>query len=106
VTTVLNADTLAATPAMNAAISAVTARPSIPLGRYSAISAGMALLYSWPGWEPDPKPFTVTSATRPGITTSSGMNSLGKAAISGVRCAAFMSFADRARCTSAKFVVQ
>ena len=84
----------------------MTASPSIPLGRYSAISAGIALLYSWPGCGPVPKPLTVTSATRPGITTSSGMNSFGKAAISGVRWAAFMSFADSARCTSAKFVVQ
>ena len=32
-------------------------------------AAGIALLYSWPGCEP-PKPLTVTSATRPGITTS------------------------------------
>jgi hypothetical protein len=41
---VLKADTFAATPAMKAAIRPVTAIPSIPEGRYSAISAGMALL--------------------------------------------------------------
>jgi hypothetical protein len=53
-----------------------------------------------------PKPFTVTSAARPGITTSAGMKIFGKVAISGVRRAAFRFLADSARCTSAKFVVQ
>jgi hypothetical protein len=74
---VLKADTFAATPAMKAAIRPVTAMPSIPEGRYSAISAGMALLYSVAGLEPLPKSLTVTSATRPGITTSAGMKIFG-----------------------------
>ena len=55
----------------------VTAMPSIPDGRYSAISAGIALLYSVPGVEPLPKSSTVTSAIRPGITTSAGMKIFG-----------------------------
>ena len=45
-TTVLNADTFAATPAMNAAISPTSASPSMPLGRYWFISSGIALLAS------------------------------------------------------------
>ena len=44
VTTVLNADTLAATPAMNEAMRPVMASPSMPFGRYSFISSGSALL--------------------------------------------------------------
>src|SRR5215470_6282874 len=50
VTTVLNALTFAATPAMNDAIRPVSAIPSMPLGRYSFISSGIALLYSMFGW--------------------------------------------------------
>jgi hypothetical protein len=48
----------------------------------------------------------VTSAIRPGITVTIGMNSFGYAAMMGVRRAALMLRADNARCTSAKFVVQ
>ena len=48
----------------------------------------------------------MTSAIRPGITVTSGMNSFGYAAMIGVRRAALMLLADSARCTSAKFVVQ
>ena len=44
VTTVLNAETLAATPAMNEAMRPVMASPSMPFGRYSFISSGSALL--------------------------------------------------------------
>ena len=40
------------------------------------------------------------------MIVSAGMNSFGKAAMSGVRRAALMFFADSARCTSAKLVVQ
>ena len=49
---------------------------------------------------------TSTAATRPGIITRKTMKIFGKAAMSGVRWAAERFFADRARCTSAKFVVQ
>ena len=42
----------------------------------------------------------------PGITVTAGITSFGKAAMIGVRRAAFMFLADSARCTSAKFVVQ
>ncbi|MET7951828.1 hypothetical protein [Micromonospora sp. NPDC005324] len=40
------------------------------------------------------------------MTVTRGMNSFGYAAMIGVRRAALMFFAERARCTSAKFVVQ
>lgn len=105
VNTVLNEDTLAAIPAMNAASRPVTAMPSTPLGRSSCISSGMASLYvrSEPGV---PIFGTTTAATRPGIITAKTMKIFGKAAISGVRLAADRFFADRARCTSAKLVVQ
>jgi hypothetical protein len=69
---VLKADTFAATPAMKAAISPVTAIPSIPDGKYSTISAGTALLYVVAGLDSLPKSLTVTSATRPGMTTRAG----------------------------------
>ncbi len=49
---------------------------------------------------------TSTAATRPGIITRKTMKIFGNAAISGVRWAAERFFADRARCTSAKLVVQ
>ncbi len=84
VTTVLNADTFAATPAMNDAISPVSAMPSMPLGRYSFISSGMALLYSRFG-SPPPRPLIFHSAIMPGTTTTKGISSLGNAPISGVR---------------------
>jgi hypothetical protein len=74
---VLKADTFAATPAMKAAIRPVTAIPSIPEGRYSTISAGMALLYVVAGVASLPKSLTVTSATSPGMITSAGMKILG-----------------------------
>jgi hypothetical protein len=45
-------------------------------------------------------------AIRPGMMVRAGMKILGNAPISGVRSAADMSLADRARCTSAKLVVQ
>jgi hypothetical protein len=102
---VLNAVTLAATPAMKAASSPVMAIPSIPLGRYLEIRMGTALL-NCRSPVLAPSPFTVTAATSPGITTTNGMNSLGKAAISGVRRAADRFLAARARWTSAKLVVQ
>ena len=104
-TTVLNADTLAATPAMNAASRPASAIPSMPLGRYSFISSGIALLYSLSGSSP-PRPGTVASATRPGMIVTAGMKTFGKAPISGVRRAALRLFALSARWTSAKFVVQ
>ena len=75
-TTVLNADTFAATPAMNAAIRPTSASPSIPFGRYSFISSGIALLYSMFGSSP-PSPSIVTSATRPGMTVIAGMKIFG-----------------------------
>ena len=49
-TTVLKAETFAATPAMNAASRPVIASPSMPLGRYSFISSGIALLYCRSGF--------------------------------------------------------
>ena len=104
-TTVLNAETLAATPAMNDAISPVSAIPSMPLGRYSFISSGIALLYSMFGWS-QPRPGITTSAIMPGRIITNGRNSFGTAPISGVRSAADRSLADSARWTSAKFVVQ
>ena len=75
-TTVLNADTLAATPAMNAAIRPTSASPSIPFGRYSFISSGMALLYSMFGAS-EPRPGITISATRPGMTVMNGMKIFG-----------------------------
>ena len=42
----------------------------------------------------------------PGTIMMNGRTSFGNAPISGVRCAADRSFADSARWTSAKFVVQ
>jgi hypothetical protein len=72
---------------MKAASSPVMATPSIPLGRYLEMRMGMALLNCR-----SPvlarSPWTVT------------------AAISGVRRAADRFLAARARCTSAKLVVQ
>jgi hypothetical protein len=105
VKTVLNPLTLAAMPAMNEASRPVTAMPSTPLGSRSRMSSGIALLYCR---SPDlaPRPLTVTTAIRPGITVSSGMKIFGKAPMIGVRRAAFMSLALSARCTSAKLVVQ
>lgn len=105
VKTVLNEDTLAAIPAMNAASRPVTAMPSTPLGSSSRISSGMASLYVRPD-SFDPMFGTTTAATRPGIITAKTMKIFGKAAISGVRFAADRFFADSARCTSAKLVVQ
>ena len=103
-TTVLNADTLAATPAMNDAIRPVSAMPSMPLGRYSFISSGIALLYCNSSVVPS---FGITtSAIMPGRIMMNGRKSFGIAPISGVRSAAERSFADSARWTSAKFVVQ
>ena len=75
-TTVLNADTLAATPAMNAAIRPTSASPSMPLGRYSFISSGIALLYSMLGAS-EPRPGITISATSPGITVMNGMKIFG-----------------------------
>jgi hypothetical protein len=49
---------------------------------------------------------TRTAATRPWIITRKTMKIFGNAAISGVRRPADRFFADRARCTSTKFVVQ
>ena len=46
------------------------------------------------------------SAIRPGMMVRAGMKIFGYAPISGVRWAADRSLADRARWTSAKFVVQ
>src|SRR3954469_13417076 len=104
VTTVLNALTFAATPAMNDAIRPVSAIPSIPLGRYWFINSGTELLY----WSASVVPSfgTTTSAIMPGRIMMNGRKSFGIAPISGVRCAADMSFADSARWTSAKLVVQ
>jgi hypothetical protein len=105
VTTVLKADTLAATPAMNDAMRPVIARPSMPFGRYWFISSGTTLLYSRFG-SPPPM-FGITAiAIRPGKTMMNGSSSFGNAPMSGVRCAADRFFALRARWTSAKFVVQ
>src|SRR3954469_1632987 len=70
VTTVLNAETFAATPAMKDAIRPVSATPSMPLGRYSFISSGMALLYSS---SPDPpRPWIFQRAIMPGMTMIAG----------------------------------
>ena len=48
----------------------------------------------------------MASAIRPGMMVRAGMKIFGYAPISGVRWAADRSLADRARWTSAKFVVQ
>ena len=103
-TTVLNADTLAATPAMNEAIRPVSAIPSMPLGRYLFISSGIALLYCRSSVVPSLG--ITTSAIMPGRIITNGRKSFGIAPISGVRSAAERSLADSARWTSAKFVVQ
>src|SRR3954454_4647796 len=104
VTTVLNALTFAATPAMNEAIRPVSAIPSMPLGRYLLISSGIELLYC--RFSPVPRCGITTSAIAPGRIITKGRNSFGTAPISGVRSAADRFLADRARWTSAKFVVQ
>ena len=101
----LKALTLAATPAMNAAISPVSASPSIPFGKYSFISSGIALLYCSSGSSP-PSPLTTTTAIMPGMIVMAGASSFGNAPISGVRRAADRLEALSARWTSAKFVVQ
>ena len=101
--TVLNPLTLAAMPAMKAASRPVSATPSTPLGSSCCMSSGMALLYTGFG---ELKLGIRAIATSPGMMVRPGMKILGKAPISGVRCPAERSLADRARCTSAKFVVQ
>ena len=53
-----------------------------------------------------PQPLDGDGRDQPGTTTRKGMNSLGKAAIRGVRRAADRFLAARARWTSAKLVVQ
>jgi hypothetical protein len=105
VNTVLKPDTLAAMPAMNEASRPVTATPSTPLGSRSRIKSGIALLYCRSPVSA-PSPSMVTSAMRPGMTVTSGMKIFGYAAMIGVRRAALMFFADSARWTSAKLVVQ
>src|SRR3954451_9995480 len=69
------------------------------------MSSGIALLYCRSAFEP-PRPLTLTSATRPGMIVSAGMKIFGYAPMSGGRRAADMLFADSARWTWAKFVVQ
>src|ERR1044072_805962 len=92
VTTVLNADTLAATPAMNEAIRPVSAIPSMPLGRYLFISSGIALLNCSSSVVPS---LGITiSAMMPGRIITKGRKSFGIAPISGVGWAAERSFAD------------
>ena len=75
-TTVLKAETFAATPAMNAAIRPTSASPSMPLGRYWFISSGIALFASMFGAS-DGKFGITISATRPGITVMNGMKIFG-----------------------------
>ena len=48
----------------------------MPLGRYSFISSGIALLYSMFG-SSLPRPLIVTSATRPGMIVTAGMKIFG-----------------------------
>ncbi len=74
--TALKLDTLAAMPAMNAASNPVTATPSTPCGRYFAIRAGMAWLYSRLS-PPLPIPGRSTRAAMPGSTVMSGTNVFG-----------------------------
>ena len=91
---------------MNAAIRPVSAIPSMPLGRYSSISSGIALLYSMLGWPP-PRPGITASATRPGMIVTNGMKIFGIGADQRrAPRGAERSCADSARWTSAKFVVQ
>src|SRR3954469_16574025 len=91
-------------PAMNAARSPVMATPSTPVGRYLFISPGMASLYGSP---PDsPIPGSSSTAAMPGMTIANGMKIFGNEPTIGVSRAALSSFADIARCTSAKLVVQ
>ena len=104
-TTVLNALTFAATPAMKEAIRPVSAIPSIPFGRYLSIRSGIALLYSMFGSLP-PRPGITARAMMPGRIMMNGRKSFGIAPMSGVRCAEERSLAESARWTSAKFVVQ
>jgi hypothetical protein len=106
VTTVLKADTLAATPAMKDAIRPVMASPSMPFSRYLFISSGSALLKARFGSLVLPMFGMTTRAIMPGTIMMNGNASFGNAPISGVRWAAERSLADSARCTSAKFVVQ
>ncbi len=106
----LNELTFAAMPAMNAASRPASATPSMPLGSTSLISSDSALLWVIPS--PTSPALTLTScgtstpAIMPGMTMTNGMSAFGNAAMIGVRRAADMFFADRARWTSAKFVVQ
>ena len=72
----LKAETLAATPAMNAASRPTSATPSMPLGRYSFISSGIALLYCLSGSSP-PRPGITASATSPGMIVTAGMKIFG-----------------------------
>ncbi len=90
---------------MNAASRPVSASPSIPFGKYSRISSGIALLYCSASSSP-PRPLTTTTAIIPGMIVMAGASSFGNAPISGVRRAAFRLFDESARWTSAKFVVQ
>src|SRR4051812_18947582 len=99
VTTVLNADTFAATPAMNDAMRPVMASPSMPFGRYLFISRGSALLNARFGSLVLPIFGITIKATMPGTIMMNGSTSFGNAPISGVRWAADRSFADSARWT-------
>ena len=67
------------------------------------IRAGRASLYSS---SPSASSGTRTAATSPGMMMMAGRSILGIAAMMGVRRAADMSLADRARWTSVKLVVQ
>ena len=111
----LNAETLAAIPAMNAAISPVIARPSRPLGNTSRIRSSRESLNFT---SPDAPPGTVspalvlaisvtrTAAIMPGMIVMKGTNILGKAPMIGVLRPAEIEFDAIARWTSTKLVVQ
>ena len=76
-TTVLNAVTFAATPAMNAASRPTIAIPNIPLGNHCPIRCGIAVLYWFERLLPTPRPCTVTTATSPGRMMMNGRKILG-----------------------------
>ena len=84
----------------------------MPLGSTSFISSDSALLGVIPSTDVAPVCLSwlscgiSTPAIMPGTMMTRGMNDFGNAAMIGVRRAADMFFAERARWTSAKFVVQ
>ena len=99
----LNAEILAAMPAMNDASRPAMATPRRPLGNRSRMRYKMA---SFGAAEPSAMSPTMTEATMPGSTTRNGINIFGNAPRMGVFRAAEIESDAIARWTSTKLVVQ